>query len=104
MKLGLEISAERQEIGRDPRQMAPDDLEAIGHVRKPVLQALRERCLDCCVGSAQEVRLCVAVACAAWPFRMGTDPWRAKRVMTDEQRNRLAQRLKEGRKRVSLPK
>ena len=98
MKLGLEISPERQAVGRDPREMDPSDLEAMGHVRKPVLQALRERCVDCCAGSTHEVRLCVAVACAAWPFRMGTDPWRAKRVLTEEQKDALRHRLAEGRK------
>lgn len=97
MKHGLEISPEGQAIGRDPREMLPSDLEATGHKRKPVLQALRERCVDCCGGSTNEVRLCVAVACAAWPFRMGTDPWRAKRQLTDEQRAALRERLAKGR-------
>ncbi len=100
MKLGLEISATGQAIGRDPREMAPEDLKAVGHNRKPVLQALRERCIDCCAGSPQEVRLCVAVACAAWPFRMGTDPWRAKVQMTDEQKAALRDRLAAARNRT----
>lgn len=94
---GLEISPELQEIGRDPREMAPEDLEALGHVRKPVLQALRERCVDCAGGSVHEVRLCVAVACVAWPFRMGTDPWRAKRVLTEEQKSTLRERMAKAR-------
>ena len=97
MKAGLEKSLEGQEIGRDPRDMLPGDLEALGHVRMPVLQAIRARCIDCCAGSTQEVRYCTAVACAAWPFRMGTDPWRAKREMSAEDRAALAARLAAGR-------
>ena len=96
MKPGLEISPERQEIGRDPREMTPEDLSALGHVRKPVLQALRERCLDCCLGSPQEVRLCVSVACASWPFRMGTDPWRTRRVLSEAEKKLLRDRLAKG--------
>lgn len=97
MKPHLEISPAAEAIGRDPREMAPGDLEALGHVRKPVLQALRERCVDCCGGSVFEVRACVAVACPSWPFRMGTDPWREKRVMSDDQKAVLRDRLAKSR-------
>ncbi len=100
MKPGLEISpTERQEIGRDPREMAPEELQALGHVRRPALQALRARCVDCCGGSVQEVRFCTAVACAAWPFRMGTDPWRAKVQMSEERKAALRDRLAAARNR-----
>jgi hypothetical protein len=97
MKPGRELSSEGLEVGMDPRKMDPEALQALGHVRKPVLQAIRERCVDCCGGSTQEVRLCVAVACVAWPFRMGTDPWRAKRTLSESEKNLLADRLKKGR-------
>ena len=94
MKPGLEILANIGEVGADPRTLGPGGLEALGHVRKPVLQAIRERCIDCCAGSTHEVRYCTAVACAAWPFRMGTDPWRKKRELTDEQCVEMAERLR----------
>ena len=38
------------------------------------LQAIRQECLDCCGGSANEVRLCVSKSCASWPFRLGKRP------------------------------
>ena len=38
------------------------------------LRALRNRCMDCCNWSTQEVKLCPAEDCAAWPFRLGRDP------------------------------
>ncbi len=93
IKEGLENGQENTLIGVDPRKLSPDDLIALGHNRKPILQALRERCVDCCGGSVQEVRLCTAVACAAWPFRMGTDPWRAKVVLSEDKKNLLRDRL-----------
>jgi hypothetical protein len=57
--------------------MKQDELRALGHEPMSPLQALRLRCLDCCAGSAHEVKLCTAVKCPAWPFRLGTSPWRA---------------------------
>ena len=50
-----------------------------------------------CVGTAHEIRLCVGSTCALWPFRLGDDPWREKREMTEEQRARLAAQLARGR-------
>ena len=51
-------------------------LRAAGYRPMSPLRALRLRCLDCCLGSANEVRLCTAVSCPAWPFRLGSSPWR----------------------------
>ncbi len=74
---GLELR-DGASVGRDPRRLGADALEALGHARMSPLKALRLRCLDCCCGSPREVRLCPAVDCPAWPFRMGTNPWRAR--------------------------
>ena len=64
------------DVGRDPRAVSRDELIAAGHKPMSAQKALRARCLDCCVGSANEVRLCPAVSCPAWPFRLGSNPWR----------------------------
>jgi hypothetical protein len=72
------IGLERQDgydVGRDPRAMSADELQQLGHARVSPLRALRLKCLDCCNDSAQEVRLCTAVDCPSWPFRMGRNPW-----------------------------
>ena len=72
------IGLERQDgydVGRDPRMLSAEELERLGHARVSPLRALRLKCLDCCNGSAQEVRLCAAVDCPNWPFRMGKNPW-----------------------------
>ena len=81
-------------IGRNPRTMSPDELQGLGHERMSPLKALRLRCIDCCAGSAIEVRRCTAVECPAWPFRMGSHPWIEKREMSDEERAAAAERLR----------
>jgi hypothetical protein len=58
-----------------------------------VLKAVREKCLDCCCGMIVEVRECTVTTCALHPYRMGKNPFRQKRVLSDEQREALASRL-----------
>ena len=41
------------------------------------IRSIRAKCLDCCCGQVQEVRLCPAESCALWPYRMGHNPNRA---------------------------
>jgi hypothetical protein len=91
-KIGLETQ-HGCDVGRDPREMGQDELSALGHAHVSPLQALRARCVDCCAGSADEVRKCTAVYCPSWPFRMGFDPWRQRRQLTAEQKEALANRL-----------
>ena len=78
MKRNQHFGLERRDgfdVGRDPRSMSADELTQLGHTRVSPLRALRLKCLDCCNDSAQEVRLCTAVDCPSWPFRMGRNPW-----------------------------
>jgi hypothetical protein len=74
--IGYEYDAQGRARGRDPREMTTADLIAMGFERMSPMQALRDRCIDCCAGSQAEVRTCVSLNCPAWPFRMGTNPWR----------------------------
>jgi hypothetical protein len=39
-----------------------------------VLQAIRQKCLDCCVYQPTEVRECTVYTCGLWPYRLGMDP------------------------------
>jgi hypothetical protein len=64
------------DVGRDPRRVSREELVAAGHKPMSPLKALRGRCVDCCADQPSEVRLCTAVACASWPFRLGSSPWR----------------------------
>lgn len=38
------------------------------------MKAIRAKCLDCCCGSAKEVKLCVCTKCSLYPYRMGKRP------------------------------
>ena len=81
-------------VGRDPRKMAQGELRELGHRPVSVIEAVRLRCLDCCGGSAQEVRYCTARKCPSWPFRMGTNPWRKERApMSDVQKAKVTAAL-----------
>ena len=40
------------------------------------LRAIRAKCLDCCCGSAKEVRLCAVEKCPLFPYKMGHRPLR----------------------------
>lgn len=57
------------------------------------LKAIRLKCLDCCCGSSNEVKLCTLTRCPLYPFREGHNPNIAKREYTDEQKAALTARL-----------
>ena len=57
-------------------------------------QAIREKCLDCCCGSANEVKMCVCKDCALYPFRFGKNPNIKGRAYTDEQRAQMSARIR----------
>jgi hypothetical protein len=63
--------------GRDPRRMQAAELRAIGHEPLSPMAVIRAKCLDCCAGSSEEVRKCVALSCPSWPYRTGKNPMRA---------------------------
>lgn len=59
-----------------------------------IWQAIRQQCLRCCGGSANEVRLCVSFSCHLWPYRFGISPRRAKtpgRLVDPEEAAEIAQ-------------
>ena len=57
-------------------------------------KAIRAYCLDCCGGSANEVKLCPAKGCLLWDFRFGKNPNKPKREFTEEQRQASAERMR----------
>ena len=67
------------------------------------LKAIRAKCLDCCAEHPSLVADCHIETCALHPFRMGKNPFRAKRELTDEQRAAMAERLAAGRAKKELP-
>ena len=63
-------------VGKDPRKIARALLGQLGSPESPI-KAIRAKCLDCSGNSEGEVRKCVSVTCALWPFRMGTNVFHA---------------------------
>lgn len=54
------------------------------------IKAIRLKCLDCMLGSSQEVELCPCESnCALWPYRFGRNP---NIKLSDEERQRRADR------------
>lgn len=54
------------------------------------MEAIREKCLDCCCGSVKAVRLCAVESCPLYAFRSGKNPNRRKTVLTESERAELA--------------
>lgn len=61
------------------------------------IKAIKAKCLDCCCGQKEEVKLCPATTCPLWGFRLGKNPNRKPRVLTDEQRAAAKERLAKAR-------
>jgi hypothetical protein len=55
------------------QDMQPET-EATGQGTPTPLRAVRLACLECCDGSASEVRQCEATSCPLWTFRFGRRP------------------------------
>lgn len=64
------------------------------------LKAIRAFCLECSGDSTSEVKFCPREVCPLFPFRLGKNPYRTKREMTEEEKKVLADRLKEARKNI----
>lgn len=62
------------------------------------VKAIREKCLECSNGQSSEVKYCPVEKCPLFPYRLGKNPFRQKREMTDEERKALGDRLREARK------
>jgi len=68
--------------GRNPRQLKAADLEAEGIKPMPALAIMRAMCLDCRCGQKDEVVTCAKVDCPLWPYRLGTNPFKAGTINT----------------------
>jgi hypothetical protein len=56
-------------------------------IKRPILKAIREKCIDCSGGSPGEVRRCPVRQCALWPYRMGTNPYAHARGRSFSEKN-----------------
>ncbi len=88
----------------DPRDLSPDDLIARGYERGSRGDAIRAYCVNVCMcGSRNEVLMCANGGCPLWLYRMGTDPWREKKEVSDEARAAAAERFRAFREAKSAP-
>ena len=69
-------------------------------ITNPV-KAIRAFCLECSGDSTAEVKCCPRSVCPLFPFRLGKNPYRKRREMTEEEKEVLAVRLREARKNLA---
>ena len=89
---GVEIVS-GEEVGCDPYALTTDELARLGHDSKPILSVFRAHCTNCSGGSATEARKCTVTGCALWPYRTGSNPFRARKVLSEDQKAALRGRL-----------
>ena len=68
-------------------------------------KAIRAKCLECSQGNT-EVTTCVVKDCPLYPFRMGHNPYRTPRTLSDEERLRMSEmgkKMGERRKKPIIP-
>jgi hypothetical protein len=70
-------------------------------ITNPV-KAIRAFCLGCSGDSTAEVKNCHIEMCPLHPFRMGKNPYRQRREMSEEEKRVLANRLREARKNIGI--
>jgi len=90
---GVHADANGDPEGDDPRRLTAEEFQTMGIVPKSFGRAIRAKCLQCCCGSPPEVRSCILVSCPLWPYRMGSNPFRKPRALSEEQRKRAAARF-----------
>ena len=59
---------------------------------RSALRAIRLKCMDCCCGSSNEVDLCTVDDCPLYSRRKGHNP--IKRIMSEENRIKAVERMK----------
>lgn len=69
-------------------------LEFEGETTTSAQKAIKAKCLDCCCYQKDEVRQCTSNACPLWPFRLGRNPYKKKRELTEEQLEARRERMR----------
>jgi hypothetical protein len=71
--------------GRNPHEVTLEEYREVGFEPLSSTKAIRQECMDC-NSTFNEVRLCPAVDCPLWPWRMGTRPKAWKGLQTFRKR------------------
>lgn len=61
------------------------------------IKAIKAKCLDCCCGQRDEVKNCPSKSCPLWMYRLGKNPNRKRRSLTEEQKIAAKERLAKAR-------
>lgn len=59
-----------------------------------VLRAIKLKCLDCSTYNINEIKECPVKNCPLYPFRLGKNPFRKKKELSEEERNKLSERMR----------
>ena len=59
------------------------------------IQAIRQYCIGCMCDDKNEVKNCPVVDCELYPFRLGRNPNYKGRELTDEEREKRAEQMRE---------
>lgn len=76
--LGVTVMPDGETQGKNPLELSKEIFAQLGHEAMPILKVIRAKCLDCSQAPS-EVARCTAVDCPLWPYRMGSNPFRAER-------------------------
>lgn len=71
-------------------------LETKNKITSP-LKAIRAKCLDCVCYQINEVKLCPSENCPLYLFRMGKNPFRKPRELSEEQKEKMIEALRKSR-------
>ena len=64
------------------------------------IKAIRAKCIECSNENYAEIKECPITDCHLYPFRFGKNPYRTKRVLTEEQKKKLVETLAKARNKV----
>jgi hypothetical protein len=61
------------------------------------IKAIRAKCMECSNENYAEIKECPITDCPLYPFRFGKNPYRTKRVLTEEQKQKQLENLAKAR-------
>lgn len=61
------------------------------------LDAIKDFCMECCGYQRDEVKSCTAPMCALYEFRLGKNPYRKTKNYTEEELEKMRERVRKAR-------
>lgn len=71
-----------------------------GEIITSPLKAIKAKCMDCVCDDREEMVHCQVTDCALFPFRFGKNPYRDKRELSEEHKEKLVAALQAGRRKI----